>query len=284
MFKFFLRSLLFFLIATLILLVASKSLPTQGTIPVLKYHAIGSRQDAKEQKNYVSRESFSFQMAFLRYMGYRVLTIQEYERILNEAMPSRGREILITFDDANQTFQEEAWPILKRYSFPVTLFVVSENLKRQINNSLSKEDMKTLLRSGLVTLGSNSQTHASLPDISEHELIRKEIFQSKKDLEEILNVPVYYFSYPHGNLNAEILGWVKEAGYRLGFTTSYHQLRKLDESRYAITRLNVTRSWDNPIIFWTKVTGLYQTHKRLWYGFKQWLRSSRTGLHALKSS
>ncbi len=80
-----------------------------------------------------------------------------------------------------------------------------------------------------------------------------------------------YFSYPNGDINDHAIQMVRDSGYHLAFTTSHHKLGSLEETPFSITRLNITRSSDNPIIFWTKVTGLYQTHKYYWQKLKAWI-------------
>lgn len=263
---------MFFLV--LFMAVASKTLPPRGVIPVLAYHSIGTREDAKELKNFVSRQSFTYQMAFLYYFGFRVISLSEYEQILLGQKKPLGREVVITFDDANQTFEQEAFPILKQYAFPAALFVVSESMKRQINGSLSFEAMEDLLKSGLITLGSGSRTHAMIPSLTKKKL-RSEVNGSKADLEKIFRTPVHYFAYPNGDLDVQSISVIKDAGYHLAFTTSHHKLNGVQETPFSITRLQMSRSSDNPLVFWVKVTGLYQIHKEKWEKFKTWFMSFR---------
>lgn len=258
------------LILSLALAVLTKSLPLPGTIPILMYHSIGSRGDAKERKHFVSRESFRAQMAFLHFFDFRVISMETYRRILKNEQKSSGREIVITFDDGNETFMQEAWPVLRKYSYPVTIFVVSESFKRQVNGSMPPEDFKELLASGLVTVGSNTKTHPALPEVEFEERLTDEVKGSKQDLEEALKTKVDFFSYPNGDLEPRALQAVRDSGYALAFTTSHHKLGRLQETPFSITRLNISRSSDNPIIFWAKVTGLYQTHKQYWQKLKNW--------------
>lgn len=261
-----------FIVLSLAAAVLTTSLPLPGTIPVLMYHSVGSKDDAKERKHFVSRESFGAQMAFLRLFSFRVISMDQYARILKGEQKSRGREIVITFDDANETFMQEVWPVLRKYAYPVTLFTVSESLKRQMNGSMTPEDFKEVLSSERVTVGANSKTHPALDEIEDEAQLLDEVKGSKEDLEKELKVKVNYFSYPNGDLDARALKAVSDSGYRLGFTTSYHKLRRLEETPFSLTRLNITRSSDNPLIFWTKVTGIYQTHKAYWQKLKNFIR------------
>jgi peptidoglycan/xylan/chitin deacetylase (PgdA/CDA1 family) len=81
--------------------------------------------------------------------------------------------------------------------------------------ALSAAEIIKLARGGLVEVGSHSVTHpvfASLPI----EAQRLEIEKSKKDLEEILGLPVCSFAYPYGgkkDYTADTLATVQKAGY-----------------------------------------------------------------------
>lgn len=273
--KFFIRVFFSTLILALVFAVMSKTLPPRGVIPVLAYHSIGTRQDSRELKNFVSHESFNWQMAFLNYFGYRVISMSEYEAILKGKKKSQGREIVLTFDDANQTFEQEAYPVLKRYFFPATLFIVSESMKRQINASMTEDAVKELLESGLLTLASASKTHPFFPALTSRQL-QSEIKDSKKDLEEMFGKEIHYFAYPNGDLDSRAVAAVKEAGYRLAFTTSHHKLKEVQESPYALTRLKISRSADHFLIYWIKVTGVYQIHKEKWQQIKNWFGGLRS--------
>ena len=232
-------------------------LPLPGTVPVLMYHFIGTAQQAEESKNFVTRQSFAEQMAFLKRLGYRVISMDDLYEIQTGKRKERGKEIVITFDDGNTTFATEAFPILKPYRFPATLFVVSESVKREINGSMSAETLKELFRSGLILIGSHSQTHPLLPQLADEQL-KNEIDGSKADLQAMLSIPVYYFAYPSGDLDPRVVEAVEKSGYRLAFTTSHKKLNDIPENPYALTRVKISRSSDNLLIFWFKVSGIYQ--------------------------
>jgi peptidoglycan/xylan/chitin deacetylase (PgdA/CDA1 family) len=55
--------------------------------------------------------------------NFRVVSMSEVLAAIIEGAPLPPKSVLVTFDDAYQDFAEHAWPIKKRYSLPVTLFV-----------------------------------------------------------------------------------------------------------------------------------------------------------------
>lgn len=236
--------------------------PLPGNTPVLMYHFVGSKADADWSKNYVSRESFEVQMKFLERFGYRVISLDEYYQALNGARRPHSREVLLTFDDGNMTFESDAFPVLKRHKFPATIFLVSENLKTGNAGSMTTDDVRPMLSSGLITIGSHSKTHPLLSKI-EPDKILDELVGSKSDLEAMFGVPVYYLAYPGGDVNAKILELTREAGYRLAFTTAGKKVKGLPEGAYTLPRIKISRSADNLFVFWVKISGLYEYFKRL---------------------
>jgi peptidoglycan/xylan/chitin deacetylase (PgdA/CDA1 family) len=241
-------------------------LPLPGDIPVLMYHFIDTPERAAVEKNVVSRESFEGQMRFLKTFGYRVLTLEEYYAIKTGTRAPRGREIVITFDDGNYTFADQAFPILQAHALPSAMFVISENMKQQSEGSMGIDTLRSLQASGLVTLGSHTKTHRKLSELP-FEAAAEELRGAKVELEQIFGRPMDYLAYPSGAINQEVLTMAEQAGYKLAFTTSPQKLGELPEGFYSLTRVKISRTSDLMPAFWFKISGLYETCKRVKKGF-----------------
>ncbi|MBU3758867.1 MAG: hypothetical protein FGM27_02935 [Candidatus Omnitrophica bacterium] len=236
--------------------------PLPGQIPVLMYHFVGSRDDAAQQKNFVSRESFAAQMAFLKRWGYRPISLEEYFEIKTGARRAGGREVVLTFDDGNTTFGSEALPILRRYRFPVTVFLVSESVKHGHHGSMTEPVIQGILKSdAYVGIASHSKTHPFLSRITPEQL-EDELKGSRLDLETMFGRPIRFLAYPSGDLNEEVLESARRAGYDLAFTTSAKKLKNLPEGPYSLTRIKISRSSDLAPAFWFKLSGLYGAYKK----------------------
>jgi len=262
MFRRFFRRLVFSVFGLLALFVVLfMLLPLPGDIPVLMYHFIDTPERAALEKNVVSRESFERQMQFLKKFGYHVLTMDEYHAIQTGTRAPRGHEVVITFDDGNYTFADQAFPILEARGLPATMFVISENMKNQSEGSMGIETLKKLQDSGLVTIGGHTKTHPFLSQLSESQ-IREELQGSKTELEQIFGRPVDYLAYPSGAINQTVVTLAQEAGYKLAFTTSPKKLGKLPDNLHTITRVKISRTSDFWPLFWFKISGLYEAFKR----------------------
>ena len=88
-----------------------------------------------------------------------------------------------------------------------------------INLMLTWDEIREMHSSGLISFGSHTLSHSILTKVSK-EKAQKEIYDSKKDIEEHLGEKLSYFSYPNGQYNLTIENIVKSAGYECAFSTN----------------------------------------------------------------
>lgn len=242
-------------------------LPLPGKIPVLMYHFVGTSEEAKASSNVVSRESFEQQMNFLHRYGYRVISLEDYYKIKTGQKKSTGREIAIAFDDNDKSFVQNAYPILSRYEFPVTLFAITQNLRTLHHGSMDIPTMRRLLKRPWISLGAHTRTHPVLTEKSKVEILR-ELRISKKELEQWFQRPVLDLAYPSGALDERVIQLAALTGYRQAFTTSPKKLKGIREGIFSQNRVKITHTSDIPFVFWLHVSGIYGSYKEWRYKFK----------------
>lgn len=231
------------------------TMPWPGTIPVLMYHFVGKKEDALKWGNFVSIETFEKQMAFLSKFGYRLITLDEYYEIISGKKKSLGREIVITFDDGDWSFEKNAAPFLMRHDFPATQFLISEKIKANSTESIPLAFIKQLQKESRIHFHSHTASHPSLPLLSPAKL-KSELVNSKQDLEQMLRTPVSYLTYPFGDFDLNVMEATRKAGYKLAFTTGHKKLKGVPEGPFSITRVMISEDSANPLVFWYHVSGL----------------------------
>ena len=236
-------------------------LPPKGYIPVLMYHFVVPEHQVGSTSLDVSVEHFNSQMWFLRTFGFRPITIDEFYQIKTGKVKPKGKEVLVTFDDGNETYLQYALPVLERYQIPSINFLVWNFLVQKENGSMSLEDAKRFLNHPLITFGSHSLTHPKLTEIPP-EQAKTEVVEAKKNLEQALGKPMNYFAYPLGFFNDQIIEFVDEADYQLAFTTSRKRLERRKESLFTVVRIKVHPRY-NLFIFWAYLTGLVDFGNRV---------------------
>ena len=83
--------------------------------------------------------------------------------------PKQKKEILITIDDAFESFYTEAWPYLKENKIPFILFVSTEPVGKR--GYMTWEQIKEVEENEFANIGHHSHTHEYLIDVSNEEFI-----------------------------------------------------------------------------------------------------------------
>lgn len=203
-------------------------------IPVLMYHYIRPITPGMTTSSRwlsVSPKHFHAQMEELVRFGYHTITPDDLADAVAGLKTLPAKPVLLTFDDGYRDQYTEAFPILKANNLRATFFVMSDYDTNPLY--LSKDLIRALDRSGLITIAAHTRHHVGLADLKT-EKQKDEIFGSKQILERIVSHPVTAFAYPYGNFNTKVKQLVHEAGYRSAFSTilgSMHTTSSLFEAR-----------------------------------------------------
>lgn len=90
---------------------------------------------------------------------------------------------------------------------------------RESHRCLSRDEVMSLKRLGLIELGAHTVTHPSLPAIPEGNQ-SEEIRNCKLELEQLLDQSVTNFAYPYGHYGAKTMALVREAGFSSACSTT----------------------------------------------------------------
>ena len=201
----------------------------QQTIPILMYHQV----DAEPPKGspmrglVVAPATFARHMAALNALGYQGKSMGDLLPYLKGQ--KRGKVFGITFDDGYENNLRCALPVLKRFGFTSTCYIVANQVGK--TNGWDKErgvlqvplmnaqELQAWIDAGQ-EVGSHTLNHANLETLNEAEQAT-EIIQSKMQLQALVDQPggVQHFCYPYGRLNKTAVQSVKQAGYLTATTT-----------------------------------------------------------------
>jgi len=102
---------------------------------------------------------------------------------------------------------------------------------------LNWNEVKELVKHG-VTIGSHCMDHICCHDNQSKETIQFQISESKKIIEEKLDIKCDYFAYPNGNYTSFSDTCVEEANYKLGFSTKRNLLSLNPKSTASLPRIS----------------------------------------------
>jgi peptidoglycan/xylan/chitin deacetylase (PgdA/CDA1 family) len=177
-------------------------------VPILLYHSI-TNERIEDSRYSVSIENFNQQMQQLNYWGYSTISIEELVEHITKGHTLPPRPVVISFDDGYLNVFSNAFPIMEKYGFTGTVYVVANRLNAE--GFLQEEELKTLLDHGW-EVGSHGMTHTELTQ--NHVLVRQEILQSRLDLDNALGIKVTSFAYPFGLVDWYVSNKVFDYGYR----------------------------------------------------------------------
>jgi peptidoglycan/xylan/chitin deacetylase (PgdA/CDA1 family) len=221
------------------------------TVPILMYHRFGY----EKQTLFVTPENFERQMRYLKKHKYSVITLDELAEGIKARRGFKHNTVVITVDDGYEDNYKYAYPVLKKYNFPVTIFVVA-NFIGNNQDFFNWDEARQMLNNG-ITLGGHTKNNVYVPSITSDDILRDEIAGAKKVIEDNTQAPVYYFCYPTGGFTEKAKQVVKEAGYKAACTTN-RGFVDFNKDLYELKRVKVTNSDTNkPFSFWAKLTGYY---------------------------
>jgi peptidoglycan/xylan/chitin deacetylase (PgdA/CDA1 family) len=187
--------------------------PKSIDLPILVYHHVVPGRSASVL--FVPPEIFEQQLGYLHDNGYHSVSFTELADCLEYGAPLPERPVILSFDDGWENQFQYAFPLLQKYGFSATFFVVTNYLDHQ--NFMTTDQLKTMIAAGM-TIGSHSRSHPPLPSLGTGPRLKDEIAGSKAWLESQLGVAVDTFAYPYGAYTAADAAAVKTTGYRTART------------------------------------------------------------------
>lgn len=191
----------------------TSSVSESQAVPILYYHSV-MREAGNEVR--MPPDQFEAQMAYLQDQGYQSVTLDQlYQAEYLGRMTLPTKPFVITFDDGYVDNYSTAFPVLKKYGFTATVFMVSSYINGE--DFMSWLQLKELLANGWEIEGHTvNHPYLSKKDAS---TVLSELKSSKELLEKGLEHPVNFFAYPYGDFNDGVVLAVKNSGYVMAFTT-----------------------------------------------------------------
>jgi peptidoglycan/xylan/chitin deacetylase (PgdA/CDA1 family) len=240
----------------------------RSPIAILNYHQIETSppRGAAFRSLYVSPSHFARQMALLSRLGYRGLSMSALMPYLKGELS--GKVVGITFDDGYLNNLNNALPVLKRYGFSSTCYIVSQRVGRTNQWDSGAGIAQTPLMdaaqlrqwlAGGQEAGAHTRHHVHLPQLDATGCV-DEIAHCRTELEGMTDAPVRHFCYPYGDFMPDHAEIVRMAGYDSATTTQRRRCQT-GEGLMQLPRVPVLRSTMLPL-FWLKVATGYEDRRR----------------------
>ncbi|HON79740.1 MAG TPA: polysaccharide deacetylase family protein [Spirochaetota bacterium] len=188
-------------------------------VSVLCYHSFLGRNKVIYD---FSLEELKSQLLKLRHSGYKFVS---YKDIINGNIQG-NRNILVTIDDGNRSVYQAYFQVFKPLGIKPLLAIYPFIIGRK-EYALTWEQLANLSRNGC-SIASHGYFHLKINNklyTSDKKSFNREIFYSKKILEEKLKVSIDTFIYPFGLCTNIGTAVIKKAGYKYAFTIQRNFLK-----------------------------------------------------------
>jgi len=202
-------------------------------VPVLNYHQIN---DTTHTPLTLSASEFEAQIKYLAKEGYTTITPEQLSDHLESGKELPAKPILLTFDDGYKDNYQVAYPILQKYNFTATIFVISDFVNTY-DRYLTWDQIKEMSSSGF-SFESHTLSHVTLTNVADDNELRKQLINSKQGLEWRLGKKVEYLAYPCGKYDQRVIDATKAAGYRGAFTINLGR-DKTSSTAYYLNRIPI---------------------------------------------
>ena len=188
----------------------------------------------------ITPAAFEAQMKELKDKGITVISMQDLLAWKRSEKNIPPRSAVITFDDGWKSQYEVAWPIMKKYGYPFTMFIYTEGVRGGTlggGEAITWEQLADMRDNG-VDIQAHTATHQDLREGhtvmviepggkrarkkltgAEYEKwVQNEVVGCKELLEQRLGIKVNCFAVPFGNYNEHVKELARNAGYEAMFT------------------------------------------------------------------
>lgn len=230
-------------------------------VPILLYHHINHHEGDTVT---VTPEVFAGQMRLLADSGYKTITTGELLEFITGREGQADKAVVITFDDGWLDNYLFAYPLLLKYRFQATSFLITARVDAAKNGSVPEQLpchdearrlavsaeagkvamdwhlVRKLQREGLMEFYSHTVTHRRCAGLGAAELAT-ELKMSKTTLEAELGRDCPYLCWPYGDFTEDCIRAARAAGYSALFTTE-DGMTETRSDPYRIRRIEVKNS------------------------------------------
>ena len=188
----------------------------------------------------ITPAAFEGQMKELKDNGITVIPMQDLLAWKRGEKNIPPRAAVVTFDDGWKSQYEVAWPIMKKYGYPFTMFIYTEGVRGGSlggGEAITWEQLADMRDNG-VDIEAHSATHQDLREghtimlastggkrtktkltgPQYEQWVQNEVVGCKQLLEQRLGIKVNCFAVPFGNYNEHVKELARNAGYEAMFT------------------------------------------------------------------
>ena len=226
------------IILTLIILFPESLYSKDGYGVVLVYHRFDEK---KYPSTSISSQNFNEQLQYLKKNNYNVLPISKLIDFFYNGYDLPPKSVFITVDDAFKSFYKKAFPLLKSYNFPFSIFLSTSFVNKNKTSDFMDWGMLNELKKNNGEIYNHSDKHKSFIEYTSNDLI-EDIKTAENQIERNLGKSHKILSYPYGESNTSVKDVVKNLGYKMAFSQHSSPLH-FKENKYNLPRFSINNKY-----------------------------------------
>ncbi len=211
-------------------------------VPILTYHNFDPSVPGSMTED---TTRFEEQLKWIKDNGYTVIPLKQLVSYLEGKTASvPEKSVVITVDDGKESVYKYMYPIIKKYNYPVTLFIYPSAISNA-SYAMTWDQLRELQKSGLFDIPGHTYWHPKFKQDKKKMLpadyqkdIDTQLVKSKKVLEEKMGTQVTLLAWPFGIYDTELEQAAQKAGYEMAFSIDGRSASKsenaMSQPRYLI--------------------------------------------------
>jgi peptidoglycan/xylan/chitin deacetylase (PgdA/CDA1 family) len=185
------------------------------TVPIVTYHAVGDVPNVL----WTRTKDFEEHLATFARHGLKTISLGQLADLLARRKPLPKDSFVITFDDGYESVYNDAWPLMKKYGFTATVFLITDFMGKDNHwpgqppavpkaNLLTWQHVAELAKDGW-EFGPHTRSHVALSTVTPAIAV-EQLSSSQAAITEHTGQPAKVFAYPYGDTNQSVVDIVKQ--------------------------------------------------------------------------
>jgi peptidoglycan/xylan/chitin deacetylase (PgdA/CDA1 family) len=199
----------------------NKDLLPRVRVPILLYHRFGP---TVADSMTVTTPVFETHLKYLKDNGYTVIPLKELVNFyLGKGSPPPPKAVVIAADDGHKSVYTVMLPLIKKYRFPVTLFIYPSAISNA-SYAMTWGQLGEIRKTGLFDIQSHTYWHPNfkkekkkLSPAEYEKFVDMQLKKSKEKLEKELGIKVDMLAWPFGIYDE----WLEKRAATIGYIAAF---------------------------------------------------------------
>jgi len=182
---------------------------------ILQYHHVS---DETPPSTSTSPQLFAEHLQYLQDHDFQVMSLPELLQRVQKKQTLPDKAVAITFDDSYRSIFTTAFPLLKKYQYPFTVFINTEPVGR--SDSLLRWDDIVAMADAGATIANHTHSHPYLvrrlaqeTPAQQRQRIREEIITAEEQIKQHTGQSHKILAYPYGEYDDKLIDLLKSLGF-----------------------------------------------------------------------